>query len=54
MSTLRTLARGIAKNRMKGQGWTRICSSRNFKGEKSKSKFARHWREFVNEGGKKS
>jgi hypothetical protein len=40
---------------MKDQGWTRICSSRrNFKGEKIKSKFARHWREFVNEGGKKS
>lgn len=54
MGTLRTLARGIAKNRMKDQGWTRICSSHNSKGEKIKSKFARHWYEFVNKGGRKS
>lgn len=54
MSTLRTLSRGIAKKNMRDQGLVRICSSHNFKGEKAKSKFARHWREFVNEGGKKS
>ena len=49
MNALRKLARGVAKKRMKKAGMQHICKHTVIKngGDKSKSKFAEHWKEYV-------
>lgn len=48
MNALRSLARGVAKNRMKQKGMKQICKRQhNHKGEKDESKFSRNWRKEV-------
>ena len=48
MSAIRSLARNVAKVRMRQKGMTRICSQRNYKGERCDSKFSRNWKKEVN------
>ena len=48
---LRTIARNVAKNRMKRKGIIRLCSQYNHLGMKQDSYFSKHWREYVNYGG---
>lgn len=40
---LRTIARNVARNRMKKAGYVKICKG-------NPSYFSRHWRDFVGKG----
>ena len=47
MSGLRSLARNVAKVKMRKRGMTQICKKHDFKGQKVDSKFARNWKKEV-------
>ena len=47
--TMRSLARGVAKNRMRRGGMVQICKG----SRQGKSVFAKHWREFIYKEGRK-
>jgi len=51
MGTLRTLARGIAKNRMKDQGYVKFCKhgyyGREWEKTRTSSIFAEKWRKEI-------
>lgn len=42
---MRALRRAVANVRMRKAGWTRIYKKN--RGDKHRSKFAAHWREFI-------
>lgn len=49
---LRTIARNVAKGRMKKKEIVRLCSQYDHLGKKHDIYFSKHWREYVNYGGR--